>query len=90
MSQVSLKLRRGEGRFFHFCPGCDCMHPLPDGWAFDGNLENPTFTPSFKHSWGNKMICHYFLTAGQLVFCPDSTHRLAGQTVALPELPRED
>lgn len=25
------------------------MHILPDSWNFDGNLENPTFTPSFKH-----------------------------------------
>jgi hypothetical protein len=25
------------------------MHTLPDGWSFNGNLEKPTFTPSFKH-----------------------------------------
>jgi hypothetical protein len=25
------------------------MHTLPDGWRFDGNLESPTFTPSFLH-----------------------------------------
>ena len=25
------------------------MHKLPDSWKFDGNLESPTFTPSFKH-----------------------------------------
>jgi len=31
--------------------------------------------------------CHYFLTAGELRFCSDSTHPLAGRTVALPELP---
>lgn len=26
------------------------MHALPDKWKFNGNLESPTFTPSFKHS----------------------------------------
>lgn len=26
------------------------MHRLPDSWTFDGNLESPTFSPSFKHS----------------------------------------
>jgi hypothetical protein len=26
------------------------MHPLPDSWTFDGNLECPTFSPSFRHS----------------------------------------
>jgi hypothetical protein len=32
--------------------------------------------------------CHYVLTGGQLQFCVDSTHALAGQTVPLPELPQ--
>lgn len=31
--------------------------------------------------------CHYILTGGQLNFCGDSTHALAGKTVALPPLP---
>ncbi len=31
--------------------------------------------------------CHYILTAGQLNFCGDSTHALAGKTVPLPPLP---
>lgn len=26
------------------------MHQLPDTWTFDGNLESPSFTPSFKHT----------------------------------------
>ena len=28
MSQVSAKMRRGVGRYFHWCPGCQKMHPL--------------------------------------------------------------
>ncbi len=31
--------------------------------------------------------CHYFLHAGQLQFCGDSTHALAGKTIELPPLP---
>lgn len=108
MGQVSSKLRRGEGRYFHWCPGCEEVHALPDGWQFDGDLEAPTFRPSFKHSGMKKtvkdgrwtgdwerdaagkpipFVCHYILTAGQLHFCGDSTHSLAGQTVPLPALP---
>jgi hypothetical protein len=34
-----------------------------------------------------QLCCHYFLTAGQLQFCADSTHALAGKTVPLPDLP---
>lgn len=32
-------------------------------------------------------ICHYFIKDGQIQFCGDSTHALAGQTVPLPILP---
>lgn len=88
MNQVSRVLRRSEGRYFHWCPGCEEMHPLPDRWTFDGNLEAPTFSPSFKHTLGGDGgVCHYVLTAGQLHFCDDCTHKLAGQTVPLPALP---
>lgn len=103
MSQVSSVLRRGEGRHLHWCPGCKELHQLPDSWTFDGNLEKPTFSPSFKHTsyrWtggytadgiglGEKyqFVCHYILTAGVLNFCSDSMHELAGQSVPLPELP---
>ena len=108
--QVSTKLRRDECGYDHWCPGCQEMHRLPDSWSFDGNLVQPTFTPSFKHSmlkrifvggkwtgeWardssGNTIpaTCHYTLTAGQLQFCPDSTHALSGKTVPLPDLPAD-
>ena len=50
MGQVSSKLRRGHDCFFHWCPACEEMHPLPDSWTFDGDLENPTFHPSFRHT----------------------------------------
>jgi hypothetical protein len=49
MSQVSVTLRRITGGYAHWCPGCEEVHKLPDSWRFDGNLEKPTFTPSFKH-----------------------------------------
>jgi hypothetical protein len=42
-------MRRYAGGFAHWCPGCEEMHILPDSWKFDGNLEKPTFQPSFKH-----------------------------------------
>jgi hypothetical protein len=43
-------MRRATGRWLHWCPGCEETHQLPDSWTFDGNIEKPTFTPSFKHS----------------------------------------
>ena len=98
MGQVSRVLRRTQAGWAHWCPGCDEMHVIPDGatgpkWSFDGNLEKPTFSPSVRHSWNwgpheDKETCHYFLTAGVLCFCADSTHKLAGQNVPLPEFPK--
>jgi len=90
MNQVSSKLRRGESAYFHWCPGCNEMHPLPDGWQFDGNLEKPTFSPSFKHDgWvGGKIgVCHYLLIKGKLHFQNDCTHDLNSKVVELPDLP---
>jgi hypothetical protein len=49
MSQVSPFLRRAQSAYVHWCPGCSQMHSLGDSWAFNGDLEKPTFTPSFKH-----------------------------------------
>lgn len=103
MGQVSTKLRRSTGAYTHWCPGCEGMHVLPDTWTFNGDVESPTFSPSFLHgpshrfkSYDERGVgigqpfewrCHYFLTAGQLNFCGDSSHALAGKTVPLPELP---
>ena len=96
MSQVSAYLRDCDGGYLHWCPGCAAMHmipvsePLPNEarWSFDGDLTTPTFHPSVNISWEEPTPgrCHYFLHAGQLKFCSDSTHALSGQTVPLPML----
>jgi len=67
---------------------------LPDGgWKFDGNLDAPTFTPSFKHTWGSPAawkICHYTITAGKVAYAGDCTHDMKNKTVVMPDLPAED
>lgn len=67
------------------------MHPLPDSWTFNGDVEKPTFNPSFRQSGGGAIpkgqSCHYFIHGGQIEFCGDSWHTLAGQTVPMPPLP---
>lgn len=32
-------------------------------------------------------VCHLVLTDGVIHYCPDSTHKLSGQQVPLPDLP---
>jgi hypothetical protein len=85
------------------CPGCDCPHtiktePYPNGWGFDGNQDAPTFTPSILvypsqtlDDAGQVVAtprCHSFVRAGRIEFLSDSTHKLSGQTVELPDIVR--
>lgn len=93
--ELSSKLRDvGDGMLLHWCPGCEELHaiavgqPFPNGarWTWDGNMERPTFSPSINVIGR----CHYFIRAGRIEFCSDSKHRLAGQTVDLPDIPPKE
>lgn len=91
MAKASPKFLAGHGRYFHWCPGCEVLHPLPlDGWTFNGNMECPTFTPSFLQHPAGALHgrCHYIITDGILNFCDDSDHSLKGTSVPLPDLPQ--
>lgn len=63
--------------------------PRNRGWQFNGDTENPTFTPSIKEThprpdkpeWCN----HYVITDGKVAYCGDCTHEFAGQTLDLLE-----
>lgn len=89
---LSRFLRGGLEEPVHWCPGCKMLHVLPwkrGGWTFDGNVDAPTFIPSFRHRWHEgkvEKVCHYILTGGVLDYCADSTHGLRGK-VPLPPLP---
>lgn len=64
-------------------------------WGFNGDLDNPTFTPSVLQRWSQwqgegvppkEHVCHSYVRNGRIEFLGDSTHSLAGQTVDLPEI----
>lgn len=64
----------------------------PVTWSFlRRDLDKPTFSPSLLNTWDfndkgqSQQRCHLFVRDGQIVFCPDSTHRLAGKTVDMLE-----
>ena len=53
MGQLSAKLRgAADGYTLFFCPGCEDAHAIRVGtgpgprWAWNGNADAPTFTPS--------------------------------------------
>jgi len=87
------------GILWHWCPGCQERHPIhvrhPDSntkvtalWDWDGNVDQPTFNPSVRvYNRDGSTQCHYFIRQGNIQFCGDSDHHLAGKTVTLPGLP---
>lgn len=84
-----------DQRLKFWCPACADWHqPRVAGvqpWEWDGERERPTLRPSVKVTWpdgkgGALRVCHFFLTAGHLHYCEDSTHVLAGKVVALLDL----
>ncbi len=81
-----------------WCPGCENRHVFytrgtASVWTFNGDMKSPTFTPSLLNTWeenGVQKRCHLFLTDGQLHFCSDSLHPLAGQAMPLAKAPDPD
>ncbi|MCK5132686.1 MAG: hypothetical protein KAR40_11110 [Candidatus Sabulitectum sp.] len=94
MQVISNKLAVFGLGYAFYCPGCERMHevavnsPFPNGaqWAYNNDPEKPTFSPSL-HIKGEASCCHSFVREGNIEFLSDCTHKLAGQTVALPPLP---
>lgn len=99
MTLVSPILRHCETFHMHWCPACEEMHPLPSSWTFNGDVNKPTFSPSFKQTFvanvrsthvgklaGVERVCHYIITDGMIQFCPDSWHKRS-DIVAMPIIP---
>ena len=67
------------------CPGCQTIHVYDSRWTFNGNMEKPTFDPSYLAKWDfgedrKQIVCHSFVTDGGIRFPNDCTHLLAGES----------
>jgi hypothetical protein len=78
-----VKIRRtDDGLRLFWCLGCDEPHGLTSGWAFNGDDNAPTFTPSVlvtgfsRHSVERR--CHSFVTAGRIQYLSDCYPRARG------------
>lgn len=97
MAQAGKYLRTVTGGFACYCPSCKELHihptapPYKTNWSFNGDLEKPTFSPSFRHAINKEGAeCHYIVTDGQMYFCDDHTDpEFKGKTVPLPEIPQQ-
>ncbi len=65
-------------------------------WNFNGNVGSPSFTPSVNECCNppghpdyrpdvKTSRCHFVVTDGNIQYCHDCTHGLAGQTLGLEE-----
>lgn len=83
----------GEKFYVFHCPGCECGHQIPvsgpRAWTWNQSTTSPTFTPSILVNRGSmnpvSPVCHSYVTEGKIIFLPDCTHKLSGQTVEIPD-----
>ena len=82
------------------CPASQCIEIPRDGrWTFNGDFENPTFSPSINETRGkagqtqaefkadpNPWRNHVFIRDGYIQYLSDCTHELAGMTVQIKPL----
>ncbi len=81
------------------CPGCNETHTITTRWTFNGDLDNPTVSPSIRifhpanpnepeefKEYRKEHMCHSYIKNGKIEFLPDCTHHLVNQEVDLPEI----
>jgi len=69
-----------------YCPGCKEWHVIDHRWAFNGNIKNPTFNPSYKATDPDGKICHLFIRDGKIQYLNDCYHSLKGQTIDMVDV----
>ena len=101
------KLKKIVKVYYEFyCHGCKINHTYSiddNGWHFNGDIENPSFTPSLLNQTpilSNEIIdgkivekmkminrCHLFVTNGKIHYCSDCDHEFAGKTMPMQLIP---
>jgi hypothetical protein len=89
---VQTSNQRGEptGHWMFWCPGCQTNHSYQvPRWDWNGDVDRPTFSPSLLvHGSRPHGVtrCHLFVTDGQIQYCADCGHDLAGQTAEMVDM----
>ncbi len=90
MNKGYIKHAYNRSYFYFNCPGCGNTHMIQfagEGcrWEFNSDELNPTISPSIMCNRDSETQCHSFVKDGKIQFLDDCYHKLAGQTVELPE-----
>lgn len=63
----------------------------PGVWAFNGDMENPTFSPSMLMQPNNTQVReHFFVRNGRIEYLSDCDHGMAGMTVDMVDVDGEE
>jgi hypothetical protein len=78
-------------QYHYWCEGCGYEHAFAlshEGGhhQFNGDLNNPTVSPSLVQNFTPGKMCHSFIKSGQIQYLGDCTHHLAGKTIELPDI----
>jgi hypothetical protein len=85
--------QEGEQWIAFHCPGCEVGHAIPvtgsRAWNWNGSFESPTINSSILVNRGSANpavpVCHSLVKDGKIQFLSDCMHKLAGQTVEIPD-----
>ncbi len=84
------KLKRPNGEFggyYIFCRACNTGHVFDSRWSFNGDFENPTFSPSMLVNKDDpNRRCHSFVKDGKIQYLDDCWHEFKGQTLDLEDV----
>lgn len=78
-------------QFIFHCPACGYGHWFKTTggsprWAWNGNFEKPTITPSIVADPNGDRRCHSFVQNGMIQYLGDCWHDKKNQTLSLPEI----
>lgn len=97
MTKIHILESEAEKLVLVHCPGCKMAHPFrvrgkpgQPVWRWDGSESAPTFSPSMLVNQHHEPArCHSFVRNGEIQFLGDCHHELKGQTVPLPDFPKD-
>ena len=94
MHRVAQRPGEHDPDFVFWCPGCQFGHGVwvtttckstGAQWTWNGSMDAPSFTPSILITGEHGVICHSFVTDGNIHFGSDCSHALAGTVVKMKE-----
>jgi hypothetical protein len=78
-------------QYLYWCVGCGHEHAFAlksqgGHHTFNGDLINPTVSPSLVSNFSPGTMCHSFIRNGMIQYLNDCHHHLKGATIELPDI----